>query len=444
MSFVIFKIRGIKCINCKIRIENHLMTFEGIKKVDVNWKKSLANVEYDEKIIGLDKIKQEIESLDYKVINIEGEKDNSKGNFLKPMINSIVYLLIIVFLFIFLQKTGLLNYLAPAQTADSKMGYGLLFLTGIFTSVHCLAMCGGINLSQSLGGKNAVIKYNLARILSYTLIGFVLGSLGFFLGTAGKSFEGNSVIIPFSVQSVLKLLAGLFMILMGFSLLGVFPFLRRITPHLPSGLAKKIYSAHKKQHGVFFVGFLNGFMPCGPLQAMWIVALASGSPVSGTLSMLFFSLGTLPLMLGFSSIISIIGKKKAGLVMKAGVILVVVMGLSMVSQGYALGGGKAEEIKSFDKKTIELQDGKQLIKSKLEINKYPNISVKKGIPVRWEIKAGQDALTYCNYRMILRDFQLGVEMGYGTNVVEFTPEKTGNFQYSCWMGMITGTIKVEE
>lgn len=81
-----------------------------------------------------------------------------------------------------------------------------------------------------------------------------------------------------------------------------------------------------------------------------------------------------------------------------------------------LAGVKAEEIKPFDKKTIELQDGKQLIKSKLEINKYPNISVKKGIPVRWEIEAGRDALTYCNYRMILRDFQLSVEMGYGTNV----------------------------
>ena len=51
MSFVIFKIRGIKCKNCKIRIENHLMTFEGIKKVDVNWKKALATVEYDENII---------------------------------------------------------------------------------------------------------------------------------------------------------------------------------------------------------------------------------------------------------------------------------------------------------------------------------------------------------------------------------------------------------
>ena len=66
MSFVFFKIRGIKCTNCKIRIENHLMTFEGIKKVDVNWKKALVTVEYDKNIIGLDKIKQEIESLDYK------------------------------------------------------------------------------------------------------------------------------------------------------------------------------------------------------------------------------------------------------------------------------------------------------------------------------------------------------------------------------------------
>ena len=234
------------------------------------------------------------------------------------------------------------------------------------------------------------------------------------------------------------------MVLMGISLLGIFPFLRRITPHLPSFLTKKIYSAHKKQHGAFLIGFLNGFMPCGPLQAMWIVALVSGSPLSGTLSMLFFSLGTLPLMLGFSSIISIIGKKKAGIVMKAGAILVVVMGLSMVSQGYALGGIKEEGIKSFDKKAIELQDGKQLIKSWLEINKYPDITVKKGIPVRWEIQADKNSLTGCNYRMILRDFKLGVEMGYGTNVIEFTPEKTGDFKYTCWMGMINGKIKVVE
>ena len=35
-------------------------------------------------------------------------------------------------------------------------------------------------------------------------------------------------------------------------------------------------------------------------------------------------------------------------------------------------------------------------------------------------------------------------MGYGTNVIKFTPEKTGNFKYTCWMGMISGKIKVVE
>ena len=428
------------CINCKTRIENALAVLEGIKKADVSWEKGRADIEYDEEKISLNEIQKIIESLDYKV---ENSGDGKWKKSLNRVLINITYLIIITFLFLILQKIGLLNYLAPAQTADSKMSYGLLFLTGLFTSVHCIAMCGGINLSQSLGGKRAVIKYNSARLLSYTLIGLVLGSLGFFLGTAGKNIDG-SIMIPFSVQSVLKLVAGVFMILMGFSLLGLFPFLRRITPHLPSALTRKIYSAHKKQQGAFLIGFLNGFMPCGPLQAMWIVALVSGSPLSGTLSMLFFSLGTLPLMLGFSSIISIIGKKKAGIVMKAGAILVVVMGLSMVSQGYALGGIKEEGIKSFDKKAIELQDGKQLIKSRLEINKYPDITVKKGIPVRWEIQADKNSLTGCNYRMILRDFKLGVEMGYGTNVIEFTPEKTGNFKYTCWMGMINGKIKVVE
>ena len=63
MSFVFFKISGIKCINCKIRIENHLMDFEGIKKVDVNWKKTLVTVEYDENIIGLNKMAMSVKSV---------------------------------------------------------------------------------------------------------------------------------------------------------------------------------------------------------------------------------------------------------------------------------------------------------------------------------------------------------------------------------------------
>ena len=212
------------CINCQTKIENALLVAAGTKKAEVSWKKGQAFIEYDEKIISLDEIKKTIEDLEYKVAKSESEVESQKKIW-ERVLRPVSYLIIIALLFILLEKTGLLNYLAPAQNADSKMSYGLLFLTGLFTSVHCIAMCGGINLSQSLGGRQAVIKYNLARFLAYTLIGFVLGSLGFFLGVAGKTLGGNGVMIPFSVQSVLKLIAGVFMILMGLSLLGLFPFL---------------------------------------------------------------------------------------------------------------------------------------------------------------------------------------------------------------------------
>ena len=95
-------------------------------------------------------------------------------------------------------------------------------------------------------------------------------------------------------------IAGMAMIIMGLRLSGYLPILRRI--RLPSCLAK-----HSAFHGKadrrkgavssLIVGLLNGFMPCGPLQAMQLYALSSGSAAEGALSMFLFSSGTVPVML---------------------------------------------------------------------------------------------------------------------------------------------------
>ena len=245
--------------------------------------------------------------------------------------------------------------------------------------------------------------------------------------------------------------------------------MRRFTPHLPAFLSKKIASAQVKNARPFIVGFLNGFMPCGPLQAMWIVSLAAATPLSGALSMLAFSLGTTPLMLALGSFVSILGKKNKEVVMKIGAVLVVVMALSMLSQGFALGGWNSAnsanatggeksvatrgteqksspkaESKSASGSEIEIVDGKQIVKSTLNPYRYPAITVKKGVPVHWEIEVGENALNGCNYRMIFRDFGFQYQMDYGTNVIEFTPEKSGMFQYTCWMGTVHGVVTVVE
>ena len=458
------KIGGMTCINCQSKIQRRLQKLRGVLGANVSWEKGEAGLCFDESLISLDEIKEEIEKLGYKVLEKQGKS---------RLFSGIFYLVLIALIFMILQKTGLLNILVPSSLASSKMSYGLLFVTGLLTSVHCVAMCGGINLSQSLpnnqkktGGREIFqpLFYNLGRVTSYTLIGLALGTAGFFL-SGGKS---DDFALPFSLQGILKIIAGLLMLFMGISLLGIFPFLRHFTPHLPAFLAGKVSSAQVKNARPFIVGFLNGFMPCGPLQAMWIVSLAAANPLSGALSMLLFSLGTLPLMLALGSFVSVLGKKYREVVMKIGAVLVVVMALSMMSQGFALGGwnfggknlsggeerlvsqsgeekssAKGEE-KSLDGKKIEMTEGKQIVKSILNPYRYPAITVKKGIPVHWEIEAPENALNGCNYKMIFRDFGFAYEMDYGTNVIEFTPEQAGTFQYTCWMGMVRGFIKVEE
>lgn len=123
------------------------------------------------------------------------------------------------------------------------MGYGMLFVIGLITSVHCIAMCGGINLSQCIpqpsnasdvsGSSRALdiflpaLLYNTGRVISYTAIGFLLGLVGMLLGT------GTQTGISYFLQGSLKMIAGIFMVIMGINMLGIFPWLRPLTLRIP-------------------------------------------------------------------------------------------------------------------------------------------------------------------------------------------------------------------
>lgn len=444
------RIGGMTCISCQNKIEKKLRNTAGIENVEVSYSAGTAVITFDTDIISYKSIVGIIKGLDYEVIT-DQEKKGPDGN------RVIGILLIIVSLYMLIQQFGLLNLLAPSQLADEKMSYGMLFVIGLVTSVHCVAMCGGINLSQCIpkSGDAASDKsrfstfrptflYNLGRVISYTAVGFLVGALG------------SVVTFSNTLQGVLKLAAGLFMVIMGINMLGIFPWLRRLNPRMPQIFARKIDKEKSKSSSPLIVGLLNGLMPCGPLQAMQIYALSTGSPFSGALSMFLFSLGTVPLMFGLGALSSALGKKFTSKVMTVGAVLVVVLGMSMFSQGMSLsgfqvpdlfpnGGNNAYAAGDQEKKNdTKIEDGVQIVNSTLSPGKYPNINVQKGIPVKWIIDAPQGSINGCNNRMIIRD--LGIEYSFktGENVIEFTPEKTGKISYSCWMGMIRGSISVTE
>ena len=485
-------ISGMNCVNCQNKIERKLKSTVGVIKARVNYNRGIADITYDSVLISQQKIKMIINKMDYKVV-----ENNEKENIVKL----ICMMAIIICLFFLLEHFGVLNLLVPSQLANSKMGYGMLFVIGLITSVHCIAMCGGINLSQSIPQKKTqpdaqsrfytfypTLLYNLGRVVSYTAIGFILGLVGLIIGSG--SLNGISTVL----QGVLKLIAGVFMVIMGINMLDIFPWMRKFNLRMPESFASIINTQKAKSNRPLIVGLLNGLMPCGPLQSMQLVALVSGNPFAGALSMLLFSLGTVPLMLGLGGVVSLFGQKFTKRVMNIGAVLVVVLGLAMLSQGGSLSGfilpdrlfiltillgivgivasltfkktlikhasiasaciiaiciflftGQRDLLRSDDSvNDVQIIDGIQVVTSALDSGSYPDITVQAGIPVKWVINAPQGSINGCNYKILIQDYGIEFTLQEGENILEFTPSQATTVSYSCWMGMIRGNIFVTE
>jgi len=434
------KIDGMTCVNCENRIERKLQSTKGIIKVKVRYSSGTADITYDEKIIRIEKIITIIERLGYKAVE-ETEKNKSADS--SKVLGVCVILLA---LYMIMKRLGALDVFNAFPEAREGMGYGMLFVIGLLTSLHCVAMCGGINLSQTVSRNAQMSKsgtavllpsvlYNSGRVISYTVIGGIVGAVG-----SVVSFSGT-------MKGVVQLAAGVFMIIVGLNMLNLFPGLRRLTPRMPKVFAKKI-NQQKSGKSPFIVGLLNGLMPCGPLQAMQLYALSTGSPVKGALSMLLFSLGTVPLMFVLGALSTFLSRKFTAKMMTVSAVLVVVLGISMFSSGMSLSGISLSNIigeagsGARNENIAKVTDNVQVVTTKLSSGSYEPITVQKGIPVRWIIKAEKKDINGCNNEIIIPEFNIDKKLMAGDNIIEFTPTESGTFPYSCWMGMIRSRITV--
>jgi sulfite exporter TauE/SafE/copper chaperone CopZ len=334
------RIGGMTCINCQNRIEKKLKNLEGVANVAVNYNTGKASVTFNSSAVTLDGIKAAIESEGYQVI--EGKEKNQ-------LLQIAAVLAVIIAVSALLRAFSISTVAVSFPLADAGMGYGMLLIIGLLTSVHCIAMCGGINLSQTLQKDEPSVAvaqttaakipfnfslllpgvlYNGGRLISYTAVGVLVGALGSVISVSDNFY------------TVVLLLAGAFMVIMGLNMLGLFPVLKRITPRLPQFFSKKI-SAQKPNRGPLLIGILNGFMPCGPLQAMQLYALSTGSPVKGGVSMFLFCLGTIPLMFALGAAGGILrgakGRSFSKWAMRAGAVLVAAMGRGHVHQRLEFG-----------------------------------------------------------------------------------------------------------
>jgi sulfite exporter TauE/SafE len=166
------------------------------------------------------------------------------------------------------------------------------FLLGFLGSFHCLGMCGPIALAVSAKDnapflKNKII-YNLGRTLTYSALGGVIGLVGFSFSLAG-------------IQQWISILMGVLILLMAFfykqserwiTRSGVFGSLHGLKSSLGRYLKKGGTQAF------FASGLLNGLLPCGMVYIALIASLALQSPIEGALYMMFFGIGTIPMLIG--------------------------------------------------------------------------------------------------------------------------------------------------
>jgi sulfite exporter TauE/SafE len=276
--------------------------------------------------------------------------------------------------------------------------------------------------------------YNIGRVISYTIVGGIVGALGSAIEFTG--WARGSVAVA----------SGLFMVILGISMLGFFPWINKIAPRMPRFLQLKADKASKGK-GPLIVGLLTGLMPCGPLQAMQIYALGTGSAMIGALSMFFFSLGTVPLMFGLGAISTMLGSKFTNRMLKGSAVLVLILGIIMINRGLVLSGVNAIALPQFGNATIageaRIQDGIQIITSQAKSDAFPEITVTRDIPVKWTLQMATEDLNTCNNEIIIPAYDIKQKLYAGDNVIEFIPKESGTIPYSCWMGMIKSKIHVK-
>lgn len=241
---------------------------------------------------------------------MDGKKKNTNILTIIPAILVLAFLIcqyilkinIVSYAVTFLKNMGI----ARPEITDS-VGYGTIFVFGLITSLHCTGMCGGITLAA---GK-AHPLFQFGRIISYTLMGFLLGGFG------------DLISIGTGLKKGIPIICGICIIV--FSCLW---FLNGVGIKMPKKYLKII--GFIKERGPFGMGLLMALMPCMSLQMVELYSLGTGSAFKGAFSMFLFGVGTLPMLI----VLGIAGKKafenNQKTVMIISSVIMLLMGIMMI------------------------------------------------------------------------------------------------------------------
>lgn len=224
----------------------------------------------------------------------------------------------------------------------------IAFVTGVISSFgHCLGMCGGIVAIYSarqpalatvgdtrpsiLTRAANLVPLHVGRITTYTFFGALIGFAGSLLERVGGLVGW---------QGAFSVLVGIAMIVVALSLMRVLPPIEVALASITGGA-----SPMKKMRGLFgqqgffptmTLGILWGFLPCGLVFAMLVLAAGTQSAIGGALTMLTFGLGTVPTLLGFGLAANMLSPQLRGRLTFFAGLLIILFAIQTILRGLAV------------------------------------------------------------------------------------------------------------
>jgi len=438
MKSCTLSVTGTHCRSCELLIEKEISNLPGVKSVSASTSDKKVVINYSKNKPKISKLNQLFKENNYvfspllarpskleersRVKGGAGGGLNSKANVYQAVFVSIF----IILAFYLIQKTGLFSFFNVSTDSSTPAFFIFGLLAGFST---CAALVGGIVLGLSKKGISTVLSFNLGRLIIFTILGAILGYFGSFFR------------LSITAGAIITILVSVVMIVTALQMLNL-KFLSFINFSLPKSITSKI--AFSSSAPSFILGGLTFLLPCGFTLTAQSLALASGNWLSGALTMMFFALGTfIPLM-----IIGVSGAKiqsnpsKAKFFSQVAGILILVFAIYNINSQFNVLGVRAEFTRRGGLADAQTNS---VLKMDASASGYsPNsFTIKAGQPVRWEIT--DRGTSGCTNAVIARSLFAGpINLVPGTtSVKEFTaPTTPGTYRFSCWMGMISGTITV--
>lgn len=362
------------------------------------------------------------------------------------------------------------------------MNLGVIFLTGLTTGgLTCLAVQGGLlattltkqvatpsaasptkrrakKRSRSKGSEMLtgiqitqnvwpVVYFMSAKLLAYTLLGALLGALG------------SAIQITPVMRAVMQLLAGLFMLATALNMFNVHPIFRYAVIQPPKALTRLVRHQAKSQEAFApaVLGLMTVLIPCGTTQAMELLAVTSGNPIWGALTMFVFVLGTSPtfMVLGFLAT-RMRGKYQSVFAIGAA-FAILFLGIVSLDGGLNLLGSPLAPSRVLASLTqprvvsasagiaqANVVDGAQELAIRAENYGYaPNYwSAQSGQPIRLRLLTNN---SYgCTRAFVIPS--LGIQEilpETGERIIDLPAQQPGTLYFTCGMGMYNGAIVVQ-